>query len=209
MRPIWIIGYSGIQANIFTPGNQLHSEPCDQSYDCFQYYAVSTMGPHWVQAGWSFTLNPLFGMDKPKTYYEYCTIDCENHPGDLAYYRLQFQEDQNWGTTVNYQVYYDGTQGNNYWCTVINSLVRNCYNTQPSPASIIAQAEIHNYPSTEMFTLFDNIKIRNTNGFWIDPNLDNNLAADTPYQAIKIDYKSFLTVGRGTGIYLPIIKNTY
>lgn len=60
-----------------------------------------------------------------------------------------------------------------------------------------------------MFTLFDNIKIRNTNGFWIDPNLDNNLAADTPYQAIKIDYKSFLTVGRGTGIYLPIIKNTY
>jgi len=145
-------------------------------------------------------------MTNPKTYYEYCLIGCENHPNDPTYYRLQFQEDQNWGTTVNYQVYYDSTQGNNYWCSVINAQVRNCSYTQSSPTWVLAEAEVHNYPSTEMFTLYDYIKVRNVNNIWIDPNLDSNLYAMAPYQAIKIDYKSFLAIGRGTDVYLPVIK---
>lgn len=64
--------YSGIWSDIYTPLSKLHAEPCNYPYDCFQFYSVSTTAPYWVQAGWAFTLDPLYGMTKPKSYYEYC-----------------------------------------------------------------------------------------------------------------------------------------
>lgn len=180
-------GYDGLWATFFTPEN----EPYIPSGD-HQSNSVSTPGGGpWVQTGWIFY--PTWSQ--PRQYMEYWVGGVRN---------LDELNDQPWGTGIKYEVSYDGTTGTNRWCIWVDRIRRGCWNDiHSAPTLLIAQSETHTTTDTVFWTDFTAIKVRNANGVWVSPTLQNNMHADPPYGNTILTNESFRTWRHG--IFLPII----
>lgn len=186
----------GIWATIRTSSSAPYMPP-----NSGQSHSVTTTGPHWLQTGWKFH----YGNGSARQYWEYCAANCENDP---AQYRLQELGTQAWNTSVKYEVSHDSVQGAMTWCAWVGGTRRVCNdNIQAAPTRVIAQSEIHTNDKVEISTHFQDVRIMNSAGSWLGPDL-SNLHWDFPYKAESTSDDDFRTFRRVTSdIFLPYVAN--
>ncbi len=161
-----------------------------------QYNWVSTPGPNWIQAGWSY----FYGWPSAKQYYEYCiNLDENNHC--LTHVLDDTFDTQSWGEMVDYTIYW--TSGDR-WCASTYDILRICVSgAHAAPTEIQAESEIQGSSLNELDTHFNYVYYKDSNGVW-QSFQGNNFNANCPYGVLASRSYTFRTF-RASCIYLPLI----
>jgi hypothetical protein len=145
----------------------------------------------------------------PRSYYEYCIVDCEldANKNNTEFYNLIEPNVHGWGNSIYYEVSYQSDVPGNRWCAWINWSQVYCGPVGLTSSDVIVQAEVHNAPHNEMNTLFSDITVGLGNGYWVaDVIQGNHLFPDFPYKIIVTSPNSFRAVGRQWDILIPMVK---
>lgn len=188
--------YYGIWADISTPATApitpITYDPVINEYTHRSHSLTTPGGASWAQVGWLYYPGNL-----PLQYYEYLDT--------LGNYDLVYVGNQQWGTTVKYEVSHNGAQT---WCVWIGGIQKDCLeNTDSAPNTMIAQSEVHCDPNTRIQTQFTNIRVRNASGVWVDPGVSTGyMHKDFPYNYTILSSSAFSTSRSSTtDRFIPLI----
>jgi hypothetical protein len=128
-------------------------------------------------------------------YYEYYTPN-----GDYDLIEIGTQD---WDTAIEYKI---TGWSNNEWCVHIAGEYIGCYFIRPVPSTIQVFSEIHDNPSIEILTYFEQAQYRKSDGEYELFN-QNHYDANFPYEIeIVHEYDSFITKRMDTfDVFCPLI----